>query len=668
MTGRRLFRYALQLKKTLLSALLFLAIAVGCDVAAPFVAKTLIDRHILGVDGYWVKTDERKGAAFFEGDYYRKVRDPEGKGMEEGAATLLQIGKSFYFVPDQIPPEAKKQVKDGRLVVQAEGTEKTYPAEKLTAKEMMGFYRPEFPAIALFILGYFALFALSGLFHFGEYYFLQKTANRIIQRMRNEAFEKIQTLPISYFDSSPAGKIVARITNDTEAIRTLYVTVLSNFVNGFITLSGIYAAMFFLDKKLAAMFLAVIPVVFLWMILYRKFASRYNRAIRSKNSEINAMLNESIQGMAIIQAFNREKRQEEEFEKLNDAHFRYRNKLLSINSLSSHNLTGLIRGIVLFAFIWYFGFQSMHLDAAVTVGTLYAFVDYINRLFYPIGNIVNQFANLDQAMVAGERLFRLLDEKGEPLSDERIPRYRGNVRFEHVYFGYEDGKDILQDIDFEVRHGQTVALVGHTGSGKSSIVNLLFRFYDCKSGAIYVDGKDIRTIPRQALREHMAIVLQDPYLFKGTIYSNISLNDPRITKEDAARALKAVGGEGIFKHLAKGLDEPVNEKGSTLSAGERQLISFARALAFNPAILILDEATSNIDTETEAIIQRAMDVVKAGRTTFIIAHRLSTVKNADLILVLKRGRIVERGNHEELMAKKGIYYQLYKLQHHSQGG
>ncbi|KYD09053.1 hypothetical protein B4135_3964 [Caldibacillus debilis] len=342
--------------------------------------------------------------------------------------------------------------------------------------------------------------------------------------------------------------------------------------------------------------------------------------------------------------------------------------MLSINSLSSHNLTGLIRGIVLFAFIWYFGFQSLHLDAAVTVGTLYAFVDYINRLFYPIGNIVNQFANLDQAMVAGERLFRLLDEKGEPLSDERIPRYRGNVRFEHVYFGYEDGKDILQDIDFEVRHGQTVALVGHTGSGKSSIVNLLFRFYDCKSGAIYVDGKDIRTIPRQALREHMAIVLQDPYLFKGTIYSNISLNDPRITKEDAARALKAVGGEGIFKHLAKGLDEPVNEKGSTLSAGERQLISFARALAFNPAILILDEATSNIDTETEAIIQRAMDVVKAGRTTFIIAHRLSTVKNADLILVLKRGRIVERGNHEELMAKKGIYYQLYKLQHHSQGG
>jgi ATP-binding cassette, subfamily B, multidrug efflux pump len=271
-------------------------------------------------------------------------------------------------------------------------------------------------------------------------------------------------------------------------------------------------------------------------------------------------------------------------------------------------------------------------------------------------------AQLEQARVAGERVFELLDETGVEVSTKSLPRYKGNVRFENVSFAYTDNDYVLKNISFEAKQGETVALVGHTGSGKSSIMNVLFRFYDHKEGKITVDGLDILKLSKQELREHMGIVLQDPFLFTGTICSNVSLNDPRITREQVEKAIQDVGADKLFDRLENGLDEPVIEKGSTLSAGERQLISFARALAFDPAILILDEATASVDTETEAIIQDALEVLKQGRTTFIIAHRLSTIKNADQILVLDGGKIIERGNHHQLMQQKGKYYQMHQLQ------
>ncbi|WP_033828732.1 ABC transporter ATP-binding protein [Bacillus andreraoultii] len=571
MVGRRLFQYAMYYKRMIIVALIMLTIAVTAEVLSPFVAKTIIDNHIM-------------------------------------------------------------------------------------AKHA------DFSMIMKLIVLYFGLFVIAGIFNYGQYYYLQKAANRIIQKMRNDLFKKIQTLPISYFDNLPAGKVVARITNDTEAIRDLYVAVLSNFFTGFVYLIGIYTAMFLLDAKLAMIFTLLIPIIIVWMIIYRKFAAKYNHVIRSKISEINAMINESIAGMPIIQAFNREKKTRQEFEHLNETHFRYQNKLLTLNSLSSGNLVGFLKAIVIVAFIWYFGGDAITTRTTLTVGVLYAYVDYINRLFNPIHNIVNQFSNLEASLVAGERVFLLLDEKGIQVSDEKIPRYKGNVQFNHVYFAYKENEYVLNDIHFQANQGETIAFVGHTGSGKSSIMNLLFRFYDPSRGEIFIDGVDITKVPQQTIREHMAIVLQEPFLFSGTIYSNVSLNDPKITREMAERALRAVGADFVFNQFERGIDEPVLEKGSTLSSGQRQLISFARALAFNPAILILDEATSNIDTETEKVIQQAMDVVKQGRTTFIIAHRLSTIKNADQIIVLDRGNISEYGNHEQLMEKKGKYYQMYQLQ------
>ena len=520
----------------------------------------------------------------------------------------------------------------------------------------------DFEPIITLLAIFFGLAVVTAILRYFQYLLLQTAANRVIQKMRNDLYEHIQTLPIRYFDNLPAGKVVARITNDTEAIRNMYVTVLSQFAISGMYILGIFIAMFYLDPKMGAIVLIVLPILYIWMKAYRKYASKVNHIIRGKVSDMNAMINESINGMTIIQAFRREKQMETEFAELNDEYFRQQNKLLKVEAATSHNLVDVIRSMTFVLFIWYFGGASLSTESVISVGMLYAFVDYITRLFNPVTGIVNQFAQLEHSLVAAERVFNLMDREGEPVSDEKLARYQGDVQFKNVWFAYNHEEYVLKDLSFEANQGETVALVGHTGSGKSSIMNLLFRFYDASKGTITIDGMNIADMPRQTVRNHMGIVLQDPYLFSGTIESNISLGDARITREKVQQSLDAVGGDRVLKNLSGGIDEPVVEKGSTLSSGQRQLISFARALAFDPAILILDEATSNIDTETEEIIQHAMEVLKKGRTTFIIAHRLSTIKNADRILVMDRGEIVEQGSHDELLAVDGQYAQMYKLQ------
>lgn len=520
----------------------------------------------------------------------------------------------------------------------------------------------EVQPIAWLLCGYLILAIATAILRYFMYIYLQIGANRVVQKLRKDVFGHIQTLPIHYFDNLPAGKIVARITNDTEAVRNLYVQVLSNFATSIISIAGVYIALFILNWKMAMIALIMVPVIYLWMILYRKYAAPYNRMIRTKIADMNAMINESIQGMTIIQAFRREKQMTKEFDEMNEQHYAYQRKLLFLDSATSFNLVNTIRLIMFLVFIVYFSFRSISAAEFVTAGTLYAFVEYLTRLFNPVTNIVNQFSQLERSLVGGKRVFDVLDKEGEDVSEERMPRYEGNVVFENVSFAYKDEEFVLKNLSFEAKRGETVALVGHTGSGKSSIMNLLFRFYDPSKGKVCIDGIDITSIPRQLIRQHMGIVMQDPYLFTGTIASNVSLNNPSITRDRVEEALKAVGADRVLSHLEKGMDEPVIEKGSTLSSGQRQLISFARALAFDPAILILDEATSNIDTETEEMIQHAMEVLKKGRTTFIIAHRLSTIKNADRILVLERGVIKEQGTHDQLVAQGGIYSQMYHMQ------
>ena len=665
-TGRRLIQYAMRYKIHLISALIMLLIAVGTDIAGPLVAKRIIDEHIAGIERPWYETASRDSyAVSFEGKHYKRA-DRFAEGEERGSeARILQIGQRFYWIPQSIEDDGQRSVTEtGQIRITAEdGSVQEYAGKPLQVNEVLPFFMSELSGVLQLSAFYFGLILISALFSYGQRFYLQYSANRIIRDMRTQVFAHIHRLPVRFFDNLPAGKVVSRVTNDTEAIRELYVTVLANFFSGAVYMIGILGMLVLLDVRLALICLFIIPVLAVWIYFYRKLAKRYNRIIRSEVSEMNGRINEAIQGMPLIQAFRKEQEIFEEFEEHNMRHFTYRNKMLNLNSLTGWNLIGVVRNIAFVAMIWYFGGVTLTGAAGfVTVGVLYAFVDYLNRLFQPVVNIINQLPNLETALVSAERVFVLMDQEGEDVSEQRIERYRGDVVFRDVWFAYQDDEYVLKGINFEAKQGQTVALVGHTGSGKSSVLNLLFRFYDPQKGSITIDGIDIRKLPRQAMRQHMGIVLQDPFLFTGTILSNVSLDDPSITREQVEQALKDVGAERMLRRLPRGLDEPVHENGGTLSSGERQLISFARALVFNPAILILDEATSNIDTETEAIIQEALEVVKKGRTTFIIAHRLSTIKNADLILVMDRCEIVERGDHDTLMKLRGRYYQMYQMQ------
>ncbi|MGP6145670.1 ABC transporter ATP-binding protein [Jeotgalibaca sp. A122] len=510
---------------------------------------------------------------------------------------------------------------------------------------------------------YAGLMLLTALLRYISFLILTKAANGIVKRIRDEAYRHLQTLPIRYFDNLPAGKVVSRITNDTEVLRQqFYVATISNVLLNVAYVVGTYFAIARLHQGLGIALLVLIPLMFTWHKFYSKYAGALSRKERELNSDINGKINESVQGMSIIQAFQQEDQIAEEFQEINKEWFETERKYVILDSAAQFTLGGLLRHISLLLMMVYFSTRYLDGVLGISIGTLYVFGDYITRLFDPIQGIIQQMAFVQQAIAAGERVFELVDTAGEVENDAQLPIAEGEVVFDHVSFGYNEDKKVLKDIHFTANPGETVALVGHTGSGKSSIMNLLFRFYDPQEGQIKVDGHHTMAYSRQSVRKSMGIVLQDPFLFTGTLESNITLGDPNISTETARRALEEVGGGPMLAHFQKGMQEPVVEKGATLSSGQRQLISFARALAFDPKILILDEATSSIDTETEQIIQHAMDVLKEGRTTFIIAHRLSTIQHADQILVLDSGEIVERGGHRELLQKNGVYAQMYRMQ------
>ncbi|TCP23440.1 ATP-binding cassette subfamily B protein [Scopulibacillus darangshiensis] len=511
--------------------------------------------------------------------------------------------------------------------------------------------------------GFVMLYAISVVLHYFQLISFQKIALKIIQKLRVDVFGKVQHLGLKFFDQTPGGSLVSRITNDTEAIKDLYVSVLSTFVQSIIFLIGIFVGMFFLDVKLAALCLVILPVIFILMQAYRLLSSKIYRVSREKLSQLNAKLNESLQGMNMIQAMRQEGRLKSEFAVINQQHNTSIMRSIRLNSLMLRPAVTVLYLIVLIIILSFFGIKSF--GGPIEIGVLYAFVSYLDRFFEPVNSMMFQLTRFQQAIVSAERVFGLLDdERMAPVKeDNHYPQINeGMVEFRDVTFSYDGKTDVLKNISFTAKPGETVALVGHTGSGKSSIINLLMRFYSVERGEIRIDGAPLKTFDDTELRKRIGLVLQDSFLFVGDVKENIRLSNFDMTDQEVAAAATFVQADPFIQKLPGKYDEPIGERGATMSSGQRQLLSFARTMAINPKVLVLDEATASVDTETEENIQAALKKMRKGRTTIAIAHRLSTIQDADQILVMHQGEIVERGTHQELLGEGGLYHKMFVLQ------
>lgn len=486
--------------------------------------------------------------------------------------------------------------------------------------------------------------------------------NKVTAQLRDQAFLVMQQLPISYFDDKPAGKIATRIVNDTETLRTQFYNSCMYLVIHLMRFFFIMGVLFTINPMMGLLLCLIFPIFYGIQALYKRMTDKPMKDFFDSRSEINTQVNELLHGASMIQLYGQEERVIDEFDQTTDKMTVAYDRLVLADSIASWSLTEFLKYIVIAGILTIAGLSYLGGDLGMTAGFLFINLNYVIQLFDLMANLIRRLPDIRRSLETGERVLTFLDEEVEADATEEIQIDRAAVEFDHVTFAYEEGKPVLKDISIQAHPGQTLALVGHTGSGKSSIMNLLYRFYDPQEGEIRIDGQNIRHFSRESLRSHMGIVLQDPYLFSGTIASNVAMSLTDIDRDRVLDALKQVGALPMIQRLEKGIDHPVVEKGSAFSSGERQLISFARTLYMNPKILILDEATSHIDTETEEIIQKAMAVLQKGRTTFIIAHRLSTIQDADQILVLSEGRIVERGQHADLIAHGGIYAQMQAIQ------
>lgn len=520
----------------------------------------------------------------------------------------------------------------------------------------------DYDVIIATAIKYAVVLALSFAFNVAQTWILQKTGQNIILQMRKDLYRHIQSLGSRYFDITPVGKLVTRVTNDVEALNEMYSGILVQLFRNIVKIVGLAGVMLVLDVRLAAISFVLMPLVIGLTVLCQKIARNIYRLYRTRLTDINTFLSEHLSGMKIIQIFGRQERKFEEFHDKNTKLYKafYREMLMYA---VFRPLIYILSILSLMIVLW-FGSSNVF-DEIISVGTLYIFSNYIRSFFDPIQELAEQFSTLQSSIASAEKIFTVMDE------DEFIPevenpkqpdKITGKIEFDHVWFAYDGENYVLKDVSFVINPGEKVAFVGATGAGKSSILNLIGRYYDIQKGHIYIDGIDIRQLSKKQLRSAIGQMQQDVFIFEGDVAYNIRLNDDDITDAQVKAAAEYVNASHFIEKLPQGYHEPVTERGATFSAGERQLLSFARTLAHNPSILVMDEATANIDTETEILIQEALEKLMDGRTTIMVAHRLSTIQHADCIMVMHKGRICERGTHRELLEQDGIYRKLYELQ------
>jgi len=684
---RRLLTYARPFRRYLALAIALMLVITVADLVRPYLVRIAIDEHLLAYDEPWAAfvpgTEPAEGvlvprsalpgaASALPGD----VVLVRGRDVPAGAPVLgwYQMVAGDRSVPARYmliegvvegdeeaerffvrTPSGYALSVDGRL----------YPAVGLDPSLIEALRQPDLTAVARIAWIYLGLVLLTFALSYAQVYILHYTGQRIVYNIRQQIYSHLQRMPIRFFDRNPVGRLVTRATNDTEALNEMFTNVVVNLFKDVLLLTGILVVMLRVHWQLALVSLCVTPLLLVVSILFRRYAREAYREVRAKLARINATLAENIAGMRITQIFHQEERQYKRFEAINTEHYKAMMKELRVFALFRPAVE-FFSSLALSLIIWYGGGRVV--QGSLEFGVLYLFVQYMQMFFQPITDLTEQYNIMQAAMASAERIFLILDtppEEDEP-DAKPVPYVRGEIEFDHVWFAYNDEDWVLKDVTFHVKPGETVALVGATGAGKTSIINLINRFYDIQKGVIRIDGQDIRTLKRRDLRRHIGIVLQDVFLFTGDIEGNITLGNNQISPAKVREAARLVNAEKFIERLPGGYKAPVMERGASFSAGQRQLLAFARALAYDPAILILDEATSNIDTETEQLIQEALKKLIEGRTTIIIAHRLSTIQHADKIIVLHKGEIREMGTHQELLQKRGLYYRLYQLQYKDQ--
>ncbi|MEG2290562.1 MAG: ABC transporter ATP-binding protein [Clostridium sp.] len=656
---RRLLKFALPYKWFIAIVVVIMFIVVCLDLSVPFIIKNVIDNNISPLSGKYSIVEKAEDSAISIGDKY-VIR-----GERDGAirASMIYDSDNKPYIVEGIASENTAYTIEGDRFLQGSNS---YKMHEITFEDIEQLRSKDLKAIqisALLVLGIcIGVFVLNYI----QIYILQYTGQKIIYNIRATVFKHVESLSLSFFDKNPVGRLVTRITNDVETLNEMYTSVLIYLIKDAFLVFGIIIAMFMLDIKLGIVSVVTLPLVIALTFIFRKYDREAYRKVRARLSKINSSLSENISGMKTVQIYGVEDKKYREFDDINTSYSKASMEQIRVFAIF-RPIMDMVYQLALCILVWVGGTAVLNLT--LEFGVLYAFIIYIQKLFQPIFDLSEKFDILQSSMASSERIFMLLDNDStikNPEIPESIGRAKGEIEFNHVWFAYNNEEWVLRDVSFKIKKGETIAFVGATGAGKTSIISLITRLYDIQKGEILIDGVDIRRMSTEELRKNVSTVLQDVFLFTGDIKGNVRLNDENITDEEIVKACEYVNANVFIEKLPDKYNAKVNERGTTFSQGERQLVAFARALAFNPPILVLDEATANIDTETESLIQDALDKLTKGRTTIVVAHRLSTIKNADKIIVMHKGKVREVGNHSELLEKKGLYSNLYKLQYAGQ--
>ena len=671
-TLKKILRFLKRCKFLVVVSLIMLLLNQILGFLSPLIVKEILDEHIIGIEQPWYKVDNQDDTTvLFNGSYYKQEKnfDDDDVIHKTDVASIFLYNNSFYFVEGDIEEGTRKlDEKSNVLTVNSKGIIYIYEdVVKLTAQNVTAFYQPSVKILTILIGILFLRALLSIIFGYIQRITTEQTNVRIVHAARSEAAMKISRLPMSYFEGEPAGKTSARITHDVNGLMELYRAVVNIVLYAGLSFVTAYVGMFYLDYRLALLSFFAYPLILLWIKYFSKTLNKIATKVNEFRSQIVASINEIINGISILQIFNYKKPTIERFNKLSKSYMNEQLEEVKLHTSLGWNMINLIRGFITALVVLYFGWNKVYFgDLVISAGLIYAYNEYILKLIEPIGILFREVSGFEHSLVRTERLFKILDGDLEDDTLIEIAPYTGKVKFDNVWFGYKKNEYVLKGVNVGIPPGTMLGIVGHTGSGKSTMMNLLMRFNDLDKeehmGSITVDDVDINKYSKRTYRTHIGIILQDPVLFKGTLADNIRFGKENVSDEELEKVLISIGGEHIIKKHPDGINQEISRKGTNLSLGEKQIVAFARALVHDPSILIMDEATANIDTETEEMIQRALKVVSKNRTTIVIAHRLSTIRDADNIIVLENGIKVEEGKHNELIRKNGAYANIYRSQ------